>query len=178
MPWGKDKTTLSKPVKEAKIFARLIIEELKKRYDISDTAMIKFEMYNALRRYAKQNLQPNEVLVGLKDNPTLFELVYRRKWYDLMQAIKKVTKQEFRDIVMATVFYNNYFDTGSLFKSILRTKHYHFYKFSRQELMNLFKTYPFLKEKEHLTHVVDLIKIVEFPSILTKNGLAPKYEVI
>lgn len=174
MKWGKG--VASKEVREYRSISHYILGEISKQYDIPVMAVMRVELYNFLKRNISRGIfTPVEILAALEENKELYALIYKKRWVELMAALKRVTRKDYRDMIIATVFYNNYFETNSFVRAVLKTKHYAFYKFTKEEVIKLFNTYPFLRKQDHLNHVVEIIKRVEYASLITKNGIKELY---
>jgi hypothetical protein len=178
MPWGKN--VESTEVKEYKAAARELIADLEDRdYKLPRMNVLRVSLYKVIKRCFLQGIaSPTQILLSVRSNSELYDLIYHCQWKEFVDKIHAINEDEYTYIVMATIFYTAYYDTKSFARAVLSIFHYKFQRFSRIEIHNLFTKYPFLRNTEHLNHVVTTMDRIKYATKLTKCGLKEQYEVI
>jgi len=176
MAWGNK--VQSREVREYRQTATEIIHEMEANgYKFHFKTVVTLQLYNFIKKCSKDKIiSPAAFPLIARKYTEIYEMIYRNEWAKLRGMLEELNKGDYLDKIIVTIFYGNYWDTCSLFRAILRTYHYKFQKFTREEIMGVFKKYPFLSTPEHLEHIRVCLSHWAFPSRITQYGIKERYE--
>jgi hypothetical protein len=154
---------------------RMVVDTLIATQRISKTKEHIFQIH--FYNYLKLNLYKfdlAELRTIILSNANLLDAIVHRQ-YHLLESALNITAPTQQTILFVTIFYDNYYQSRSLYKAIRKTMKSPLSKFTRELLQTVFTTLPYLKTKVHLDHVVSCLDKVQFAYVFTQYGPKEEY---
>jgi hypothetical protein len=156
---------------------RMVVDSLVATKRISKTKEHLFQIH--FYNYLKLNIHKFDLVelqTIIMSNTSLLDAIVHRQ-YNLLESALNMSAPTQQFILFITIFYDNYYQSHSLYKAVRKTMRSPLSKFTREFLHTTLLKYPYLRTKKHLDHVTTCIDKTQFAYVFTQYGPQEVYSV-